>query len=283
MDSKVNMVIDNQEMKTNEFQEEHERMLFLKNCANTFDWEKLRNKLLSSNTDDVYQKLASLKIPLRESIESCLFEFMRFMVLKALKRDIESKILIPSCYVNWVWKNCILLPEEYTKLCKELLPRNKVSCTYKYVSQYHPLKYRDTLKFYEKVFETTPSETYWPSSLETLKISSPNNMIGIISDGSFATKISPTTLRKFSINDIEELLLQEGVAGAGDSSRQKFLRGRQCLEALVSMLSEHFRRKDIKRKLSSDDFEERKVSFFDSPSKKVRFTEVDLNIQSSET
>ena len=58
-------------------------------------------------------------------------------------------------------------------------------------------------------------------------------------------------LGNLSVNDLSKLLMDECSAQELVDAQQTFARGKQCLESLVLMLHDHFKRKVLKRKIET--------------------------------
>lgn len=48
--------------------------------------------------------------------------FIRFMVLKAYKKDVDAKLLSPTFEIDRMWHRMLQFPVEYAELCDLLLP-----------------------------------------------------------------------------------------------------------------------------------------------------------------
>ena len=93
-----------------------------------------------------------------------LYEFKRFMILKALYKDTSASILSPSAEVDEVWHRMLLYPVDYYNFCNSLLP---VSCAERIID-HNPEgvlegherleRYNRTIEAYGTFFKETPPE-----------------------------------------------------------------------------------------------------------------------------
>jgi hypothetical protein len=102
-----------------------------------------------------------------------LYEFKRFMILKALYKDTNCSILSPSAEIDAVWHAILLHPVKYVRLCDLLLP---TSCCNR-VIDHNPEgamedipqqeRYTRTLIAYRTFFKEDPNAEMWPPAEET--------------------------------------------------------------------------------------------------------------------
>jgi ubiquitin C len=100
-------------------------------------------------------------------------EFKRFMVLKALYRDVDASILSPSGAVDEIWHAFLLFPKDYAAFCDMLLP---IDCESRIIDHnplgVHEGAFRDrrllrTLSAYRDFFRVDPPTSVWDEVLQS--------------------------------------------------------------------------------------------------------------------
>jgi hypothetical protein len=101
-----------------------------------------------------------------------LYEYKRFMILKALFKDTSCSYLSPSASVDGVWHKMLLFPAEYYRLCNVLLHEK---CEERIIdhnpegaSEDAPRleRYKRTLDAYRLFFKEDPPAQIWPKLKE---------------------------------------------------------------------------------------------------------------------
>jgi len=104
--------------------------------------------------------------------EDMLYEYKRFMILKALFKDTSCSYLSPSASVDEVWHKMLLFPAEYYRLCNVLLHEK---CEERIID-HNPEgaledaprleRYKRTLDAYRMFFKEDPPDEFWPKLKE---------------------------------------------------------------------------------------------------------------------
>jgi len=135
-----------------------------------FDWGKLTKYIFS---DPAFPFDSDLTIPDKNLFVSQLIhELSRFLVLKALTRDVSATLLSPSFLVDKAWHAFLLFPKDYAKLCDTILPAD-VSDR---LIDHDPFgasdkksrndRYSLTLTKYEDLFTAKPPPKFWEDIAE---------------------------------------------------------------------------------------------------------------------
>lgn len=154
---------------------EREEFLALSYRENEIEYHRISNEALRFDFS-MLEKSANID-------ESLLYEFKRFMILKALHSDTSASIISPSWPVDEVWHKMILHLRDYLNLSNLLLP---TACVER-VIDHNPdgvnegleqqRRYRRALEAYKTFFKEAPPKRLWPpvvpaSSTSTSSISS---------------------------------------------------------------------------------------------------------------
>jgi len=100
-----------------------------------------------------------------------ILELVRFLMLKALFRDMDASLLSPSLAVDTAWHALLQHPKLYNSVCDRLLPAD-IAHPFR-VLDHNPagktcaqrqMRYRRTHARYLEVFNEAPPEEYWPVS-----------------------------------------------------------------------------------------------------------------------
>lgn len=219
-----------------------------KNCVENFDWGNLFNRLENASTKVEYLQHSSM--PIDEAIKLLIVELARFFVLKAIKKDYDSDYLVPSFLVNWAWQHLTQFPEDYKTFCHNLMGSSSSAklfthkdvcnldnfCNWKDAHE----KYAATLKLYRTTFNEESPSKYWAATFGFIDQPTKKS----VSEDYYSTE----NLRNLSINDLTGLLVQE-TTGLQSDAQASFQRGTQCLDSVILMLNDHYKRKMLKRKL----------------------------------
>jgi len=122
-----------------------------------------------SRFDTICADCAVLKDDLgHECTAALIVELVRFLMLKALFRDIDASLLSPSSAVDAAWHALLLRPVLYSSVCHRLLSADVKAPRLldhnpagKACAQRH-MRYRMTHARYLEVFREAPPEAYWP-------------------------------------------------------------------------------------------------------------------------
>jgi len=94
---------------------------------------------------------------------SAIWEYMRFLVLKAFHQDFDDEVLAPSETVERVWQCLLMRPKVYYQICHTLVAD---LIDYNVDKTREGERYQNTLKFYEEHFKRKPEAPCWPSAEE---------------------------------------------------------------------------------------------------------------------
>jgi len=137
--------------------DEEEREYFMISLATyDYDWEKI--KTYASLNDDIIK------------------EFRRFLILKAILRDTDGTRISPSSILEKVWRQLLLFPIDYMKLCEVLIPKDADMRIF----DYSPLeqnnfdvqhaKYNNCLYYYKIYFKEAPPQEIWPLTISITNV-----------------------------------------------------------------------------------------------------------------
>ena len=117
-----------------------------------FDFSKVQEYLTRKNVGHVQEKIK---------------EFKRFVILKALYRDVNASILSPSYQVDQVWHGLLQFPLDYIRLCDAILPVDAPTR----VIDHNPFgsddveaqakRYEKTLEAYALFYRQDPPSKFW--------------------------------------------------------------------------------------------------------------------------
>jgi hypothetical protein len=97
-----------------------------------------------------------------------LYEFKRFLILKAVHKDTTASVLSPSKIVDEVWHQFLLFPLDYYSLCDMVLPADSLvrlidHCPEGALQGPERIgRYYRTLEAYRDFFKEEPPEDVWP-------------------------------------------------------------------------------------------------------------------------
>ena len=103
--------------------------IIAKKCVENFDWSNLYKTLMASASQGDF---LGLGMPVEKAVRLLMVELARFFVLKAVQKDYDATMLCASFLVQWAWQQMTSLTDDYTKLCKALVPDRTSQSVFEY-------------------------------------------------------------------------------------------------------------------------------------------------------